>query len=245
VAVDITIQGTDLTSATDTEEQTASNAGGLVYADYPRTGQRLTISNRRVTKLSFWFGKQGSPTGDVAFTIRKVSDDSVIQSEVWGDAGDIPGTDWHEVVFSSPQTINEEVRILLEFTGGDSTNGVNMYFQSSDVKASEVWTRYTEGDGYGDASAYDCRYKYEYELAWGLAADATPGENTYGLKAGLEGGDYTIIVKKSETYNTLKTNLAPAATQKWGLKLWMPTSVTDYDAQEMSGTVTLVASATS
>jgi len=80
---------------------------------------------------------------------------------------------------------------------------------------------------------------------WTLNDEATPGENTCGLKAGLEGGDYTVIVKKSATYNTLKTNLAAEATQKWGLKIWMPTSVTNYDAQQMTGTVTLVASAAS
>jgi|GEM_PF-2098231 len=80
---------------------------------------------------------------------------------------------------------------------------------------------------------------------WTLNDEATPGENTYGLKAGLDGGDYTVIVKKSATYNTLKTNLAASATQKWGLKIWMPTSVTGYDGQTMTGTVTLVASATS
>jgi len=80
---------------------------------------------------------------------------------------------------------------------------------------------------------------------WTLSDTAEAGANTYGLKAGLEGGDYTVIVKKSATYNTLKSNLAASGTQKWGLKLWMPTSVTDYDGQEMSGNVTLVASAAS
>jgi len=77
---------------------------------------------------------------------------------------------------------------------------------------------------------------------WDLADDATPGENIYALKAGLDGGDYTIIVRETETYNTLKSNLAISATQDWGLKLWLPTSVTGYDSQQMGGTVTLVAS---
>jgi len=80
---------------------------------------------------------------------------------------------------------------------------------------------------------------------WTLSNTAEAAANTYGLKVGLEGGDYTVIVKKSATYNVLKSNLAVDATQKWGLKIWMPTSVTDYDGQTMTGTVTLVASATS
>jgi len=52
---------------------------------------------------------------------------------------------------------------------------------------------------------------------WTLSDTATPGVDTAGLKAGLEGGDYTIIVKKTPAYNTLVSGLANEATQKWGL----------------------------
>jgi len=82
---------------------------------------------------------------------------------------------------------------------------------------------------------------------WTLSDTATPGENIYGLKAGLDDEDDTfdVIVRKTETYNTLMSNLAEDATQDWGLKIYMPTSLSGYDAQQMSATITLVASESS
>jgi hypothetical protein len=74
---------------------------------------------------------------------------------------------------------------------------------------------------------------------WTLSDTATPGDMIYGMKAGLEGGDYTIIVKKSTPYNTLKSGLAVSGTQKFGLKLYTPTSFSDGNAK--SGTITLTA----
>ena len=65
---------------------------------------------------------------------------------------------------------------------------------------------------------------------WVLSGSATPGENIYGLKAGLDGGDYTVVVKT--TANSFVTNLAEDATQDWGLKVWMPTSLSDMTANK-------------
>ncbi len=57
---------------------------------------------------------------------------------------------------------------------------------------------------------------------WTLLPTAEPGTDTYGLKAGLEGGSYSVIV--NTTGNTLKSNLANGATQRWGLQFLAPTS---------------------
>lgn len=65
-----------------------------------------------------------------------------------------------------------------------------------------------------------------------LSDTATPGNNIFGLKAGLKGKGYTIIVKKLESYNTLVSGLADGATQKWGLKIYTPTTMTYEDAQK-------------
>ena len=244
VAVDITIQGTDLTGGAKTEEQELGGSLFAMSASDTRVGQQLTISSRYVTSLSFSLMKVGSPTGDVTFTFRSVSTGTVLASKVWGDAADLGALAWVKAELDPPVLINEEVRVLVEYSGSDTSNYVVANYRNAEVKADENWVHWDSVNWQQNAN-HDCAYRYEYEPAWTLAADATPAANTYGLKAGLEGGDYTVIVKKTEAYNTLKTNLAPAATQKWGLKLWMPTSVTNYDGQEMSGTVTLVASASS
>lgn len=78
---------------------------------------------------------------------------------------------------------------------------------------------------------------------WDLDDSGSPGENIYGLYAGLDDDDDTfdLIIRETPTYNTLVRNLAESETQDWGIKIYMPTSVTDYDAQQMSGTITLVA----
>jgi hypothetical protein len=68
-----------------------------------------------------------------------------------------------------------------------------------------------------------------------LSDTCTIGANTYGLKAGIEGGDYTIIVKKTATYNGLVSSLAVNASQRFGLKFYTPSSFTDAVAK--TGTV--------
>lgn len=84
-------------------------------------------------------------------------------------------------------------------------------------------------------------------VTWDLSDTATPGENTYGLYAGLDDEDDTfdVIIRETATYNTLVSNLAENATQDWGIKIYMPTSVSGYGNQQMSATITLVASAAS
>jgi len=75
---------------------------------------------------------------------------------------------------------------------------------------------------------------------WTLNDTATAGNDEYGLKAGLSGGDYTVIVKKTSPYNTLISSLAAASTQQWGLRLYAPTVMSAFEA--MAGNVTLTIS---
>lgn len=152
-----------------TEEQTETQFDwALCSATTTRGGQRLTISNRQVTKLGLWLKKVNSPTGDVTLTIRKVSDDGVLLTKVWGDAADLPTErTYKEVEFDTPQTINEEVRILAEFSGGDANNQVCVAIKLSDVKADECFTYYESPD-WDEGGGYDCAYIYTYTEEAGL-----------------------------------------------------------------------------
>lgn len=71
-------------------------------------------------------------------------------------------------------------------------------------------------------------------VTWTLSNDASIGTNIYGMKAGVEGGDYTIVIDKSST-NLLKSDLAANAKQKFGLKFYAPSVFTD--GVTKSGTV--------
>jgi hypothetical protein len=77
---------------------------------------------------------------------------------------------------------------------------------------------------------------------WTLSDTATPATDTCGYKAGLTGGSYNVVIKKTAPYNTLKSNLADGASQGWGLQFLTPTTITDYTKGEMSGTITLTVS---
>jgi len=78
---------------------------------------------------------------------------------------------------------------------------------------------------------------------WTLDGTATPGENIYGLYAGLDDADDNFDIVVNATANAFVADLPEATTQAWGLKLYMPTSLSGYDAQQMSGNITLIASA--
>lgn len=145
------------------EQQTQSNADiSIKGTNAPTCGQRLTISDRTVTLLAFKIGKFGNPTGDIYFRIRKVSDKSLIASKLWGASGDMPeAIDWREAVLDTPAYVNEEARILIEYSGYDDDNYLISRLQTSDVKADEMWTR-GEVATPVDMATWDFVYGYNY-----------------------------------------------------------------------------------
>jgi hypothetical protein len=74
---------------------------------------------------------------------------------------------------------------------------------------------------------------------WTLSDTGTAGTSTFGLKAGLNGVSYNIVVKKTAPYNTLVSSLASSASQLWGFQLLSPTNYTD--SNQKTGTITLTA----
>lgn len=149
-----------------TEEQTSSSSNYFLYSgSKTRCGQKLTISGKTVTKLSFLLYRYGNPSGNVTFTVRQ-TDDTVLASKIWGDSGGLstPAPTWKEVTLDTPINVNEEVRVSCEYSGGDSSNFVGIRYKNTDVKASEGLSYYdgswTDEDGNGND--YDCAYKYTY-----------------------------------------------------------------------------------
>ncbi|MBA7580709.1 hypothetical protein ES708_22603 [subsurface metagenome] len=147
------------------EEQTEYNTiMGISGGGTEGLGQYLIIPDRKVVKVAFPLSKIASPTGDIVFDIRRGIDQSVICSQVWGDAAGLPVFPtiiWVEVEFDDPQTINEVVIMEFVFTGGDASNQVVGNFQDSDVKPGENKVRYRGGDWFQD-TLQDAAYRYTY-----------------------------------------------------------------------------------
>lgn len=162
-------------------------AGGV---NWDRIGQRLTITNRTVSGLFFKTYRIGSPTGSVTMTVRKVSDDSVILTNSYGSIAAVStdtGGVWIGVTFDTPTLVNQEVRILVEWSGtlGDVSNAL-AFFAVADVKASEYVTRYYgAGNGYTgyDATTYDATYYYIYSAADVLNVSTEPMTSVIGSTA--------------------------------------------------------------
>ena len=64
-------------------------------------------------------------------------------------------------------------------------------------------------------------------VTWTLDDTATPGVDTYGMKVGLEGVDYIAKVKKTAPYDLLISGMAAGGSQRWGVKMYTPTSFSD------------------
>lgn len=135
------------------ENQDAESGIYYVYSGgITRLGQVRVLENLSVKELSFYLMKESTPSGDITFTVRKVSDDSLIVSKVWGDASllsDISPA-WCEVEFDNCPLINENVRILVEYSGAYT---IYVYYKPTDVKSGEwlcaydgSWTDYTTND---------------------------------------------------------------------------------------------------
>lgn len=158
-----------------TEEQTLDESWISVRAStYWRVGQQLTISGRTVDKLSFKLHKSGGvETFDVVFTIRRVSDDSIIASKVWGLGDHLtadPAGAWYEVTFDTPVAIDEEVRICVEYDGDQ----ILFHMAITDPKASESQKRYNGVWSFFNAD-WDCCYIYTYDLTPTSVGGLNPG----------------------------------------------------------------------
>lgn len=146
-----------------TEEQTTHNIESTICAGFrTRWGQRLTIPNRKLTKLAFLIRKIGNPPGGPAyFEIRRVSDDSLIASESIGYPINLPTSlTWIEVDLTDQPIINEEVRVYCRYEGGNQANSIGYARQNTDVKAGEWSTDYLFV--WGEAPTYDSTYRYKY-----------------------------------------------------------------------------------
>ncbi len=150
-----------------TEEQTQYNASNPTgYLTNSRSGQKLPVSYRVISKLGFWLHKVLTPPGNVTFAIYKVSNGALFGSKLLGLANDLTTSPvYYEVVFDTPIAINEEVYIAVVDTETSGTDYIRVSAQGSgDVKPDEVFAAFYNG-AWHDSIGADCAYIYTYTIS--------------------------------------------------------------------------------
>jgi hypothetical protein len=255
-AVDVTIQGTDLDNGGSTAWDLAddgvpdTNVYGLwaglvddeVVYEYYETGYTGSFDAQDETWLAQTF------TPSVSHRITTVK----LYLERTGSPGDLT--------------------VGIRNTSGDAPTGADLCYETVDgdlLADSLAWVEFDMGAGYdliaGTKYAIVIRCPnggVSDWILWGSDASATStyagGWHYESTNSGVDwsgityfdfyfeewGDDYSIAVPESSAA-TLIEDLAEDATQDWGMRLFMPTSVTGYDTLPMTATVTLVASAAS
>ncbi|WP_309492321.1 phage tail protein [Candidatus Hecatella orcuttiae] len=147
----------NLTAAPWVDGTALESSTGVIYASYPRRGQKITVPNKTLHTIIFAIHKEGSPTGTAYLRIRRTSDDSIIYEESF-DVASLPtdSGNWQVFKLTNPPTVNEEVRIMVEYYGGSTDNWIRMrrYRNSYGENWEGVETSY-DGTAYTDDSTAD------------------------------------------------------------------------------------------
>uniref|UniRef100_A0A6M3J992 Tail protein n=1 Tax=viral metagenome TaxID=1070528 RepID=A0A6M3J992_9ZZZZ len=155
-----------------TEEQTYHDSWAICKATpggERYQGQKLTISNRLVTHLSFYLKRTGTQSpGDEGYhyQIYSVATDTLLGSVSMGQWKDISDTgEWIEGELGTPVQIDEEVRICVFSPWGvQGQHYLSVGYNAGSVKADEVYT-HTDNyppENWTDDSQNDLAYIYTY-----------------------------------------------------------------------------------
>jgi len=156
-------------------------------AVWSRLGQRLTIPDRRIASIGYRVSRVGQPQGDIILSIRDSLTDEIIASKAWGDASTLmlrspASSTYIEVEFARPVRVRGDVRICVEFYGGDAENYVEAAYFSGDRITGEWYTNYLNYGVWHDiGEAEEGSYTYTY-----LVGDLPPLPPVNG--DGEEGG---------------------------------------------------------
>jgi hypothetical protein len=138
------------------KQESYNNALAVCYAYRLRCGQYYhSWAKSVIMSVQLRLSKVGTPTGTAYCRVRNVSDDSIIATIGQKDVATLPvGEAW--VTFDTyAANINEEkdIRIMLEYAGGNASNYVAMHHNLTSVVAGSEMTEYVTS--YSETSSWD------------------------------------------------------------------------------------------
>lgn len=191
--------------------QTAEDTDLSIYAGaIVRAGQRIDGFSGIINQVAIKMLKTGAPTGTIYIRIRRVSDDAILATMGTKDITTVTAAAV-EYTFSDTNlnvVTATDIRVLVEFGGGDTSNRLKIRYRNADVAAGEQGTTYVAG--YTD-QAWDAYYKL-YSPVSVSATGQTSGEKT--LRVWADGADLHISIDGAEADNTT-TVAVPGNADDW------------------------------
>lgn len=141
-------------------------------------GVALTITNRTVTKISFYLKKVGTPGGNITIRIDQDNGGSTLATKTLAVSSLTTSGAWYEVTLDTPLLVDERVWLAAVYTSGDTSNYVCIGTNSTALKPNEAlvvqqdaysdqpddlatYPAYVHYDEWEDMSQ-SCAYKYKY-----------------------------------------------------------------------------------
>jgi len=146
------------------QNQTLGDVSFLVGSSWSaRAGQKVNaFPESTITEVDFYLSKAGAPTGTGYVRVRSVADDSII-----GTIGSInvatidAGYAWYPFTTTPvPITVDTDVRIMFEYSGGDSGNYLLVSEKNANVISFGLFTYY-DGSNH-DNSSEDLTFRLKY-----------------------------------------------------------------------------------
>lgn len=139
-----TATGADTTLHSQTQKDATYE---IIGHTYQRAGQEINTSHaligQNIYKCTFWLQKNGSPTGTASLIIRSSAD---VNKGTLGtiDVSTISTSEAAVTIGSGAVvvTIAAGDRISLEYSGGDASNNIRVFYKNSDVDANSNWSMY-------------------------------------------------------------------------------------------------------
>ena len=146
--------------------QTASDAAIPLYGgDIFRAGQRVnSFPESTIWDVELKLSKYGAPTGTAYCCVRSVTGDTLLGTIGSINVATLTTTPAWKTFSTTPVYVSpaQNVRILIEYSGGNSGNFLLASDQSSNVTSFGYFTSYTSL-GYTDFSSADMTFRVYYE----------------------------------------------------------------------------------
>lgn len=144
-----------------------------LYSARPRVGQYIPdiTENTTITSVQFYMGKAGSPTGTANITVRQ-TDDTIIGLLGTIDVSTLGSVTWHTFTDDVNITATQDIRVTVEYSGGDGSNYVQLGYANSDV--CDGYRTYYESGAWNDITDSDSSIKfYSSNALMSLTVDGT------------------------------------------------------------------------